>query len=83
MEKIKRIHSDCEKRIIEIVRDDDGSYLLNEFVRKYDSEEEVTYEIRVLSNLGGRYGNLSSAVKEAKRELGVAQDLTIDRVRLD
>ncbi len=71
MEKIKRIHSDCDKRIIEIVRDSDGSYLLHEFARKYDSEEEVTYEIRVLSNLGGRYGDFESAVKEAKYLLGL------------
>jgi len=74
MEKIKRIHSDCDKRIIEIVRDSDGSYLLHEFARKYDSEEEVIYEIRVLSNLGGRYGDLDSAVNEAKYLLGLAKD---------
>jgi len=71
MEKVKRIYSDCDNRIIEIVKDNDGSYLLHEFARKYDAEEEVTYEIRVLSNLGGRYGYLSSAIEEAKRVLGV------------
>lgn len=74
MEKIKRIHSDCDKRIIEIVRDSDGSYLLHEFARKYDSEEEVTYEIRVFSNLGGRYGDFDSAVSEAKNLLEVSEN---------
>lgn len=73
MEKIKRIHSDCEKRIIEVVRDSDGSYLLREFERKYDPEEEVTYEIRVHSNLSGRYGDLESAVQEAKYLLGLQE----------
>ena len=66
MEKIKRIYSDCDERIIDIVKNSEGSYLLHEFARKYDSEEEVAYEIRVLSNLGGRYGDLESAVNEAK-----------------
>ena len=66
MEKIKRIYSDCNKRILEIVKDDDGSYLLHEFERKHDSEEEAIYEIRVLSNIGGRYRDLESAVQEAR-----------------
>ena len=71
MEKIERIHSGCGKQIIEVVRDSDGSYLLHEYARKYDDEEEVTYEVRVLSSIGGRYGDFDSAVKEARCLLGI------------
>lgn len=69
MGKVKRVYSDKNSRIIEIVKDNDNSYLLHEYVFKYDPEEEVNYEIRVDSNLGGRYGDLASAVKEAERIL--------------
>ncbi len=74
MEKIERIHSGCGKQIIEVVRDSDGSYLLHKFVRKYDSEEEKTYEVRERPDPTGRFGDLDSAVKEAKYLLGLAEN---------
>lgn len=70
-EKNERVFSYTGEQIIEIVQDSDGSYTLNKFVRKYDTEEEKFYEVRELPNPTGRYGDLSSAVKEAKRVLGV------------
>ena len=71
MEKLERIFSDCGKRIIEVARDSDGSYLLLKFVRKYDSEEEKSYEIREYPDPTGRFGDFESAVKEAKDLLGI------------
>ncbi len=70
-EKNERIFSSSGEQIIEVVRDIDGSYMLHKFVRKYDTEEEKFYEVRELPNPTGRYGDFSSAVKEAKRVLGV------------
>ncbi|MFA5448780.1 MAG: hypothetical protein WC233_10960 [Sphaerochaeta sp.] len=71
IEKNERVFSESGEKIIEVVRDSDGSYILHKFVRKYDSEEEKFYEVRELPNPTGKYGNFSSAVKEAKRVLGV------------
>lgn len=71
MKKMKRLHSDCGKNIIEIVRDDKGAYLLLKFIRKYDSEEDKSYEVRELPDPSGRYESLESAIEEAKRILGV------------
>ena len=70
-EKNERIFFSSGEQIIEVVRDIDGSYMLHKFVRKYDTEEEKFYEVRELPNPTGRYGDFSSAVKEAKRVLGV------------
>ena len=71
VEKKERIFSSSGEQIIEVVRDSDGSYILQKFVRKYDEEEGKFYEVRELPNPTGRYGDFSSAVKEAKRLLGV------------
>jgi len=69
MEKVEQIHSACGKQVIEVMRDSDGSYILRKFVRKYDLEEEKSYEIRVLPDPVGRFGDFDSAVKEAKNLL--------------
>lgn len=74
MKKNERVFSDCGKRIIELVQDRDGSYLLQKFVRKYDSEEEKFYEVRELPDPSGRFGDFPSAVKEAKRMLRVSAE---------
>jgi len=74
MEKIERIFSGCGKRIIEVVRDSDGSYLLHKFIRKYDSEEEKSYEIREFPDPAGRFGDFDSAVREAKDLLGISEN---------
>lgn len=71
IEKNERVFSDSGEQIIEIVQDSDGSYMLHKFVCKYDTEEEKFYEVRELPNPTGRYGDFSSAIKEAKRVLGV------------
>ena len=71
VEKKERIISASGEQIIEVVQNDDDSYALHKFVRKYDIEEEKFYEVRELPNPTGRYGDFSSAVKEAKRVLGV------------
>lgn len=71
IEKNERVFSNSGEQIIEVVRGSDGSYMLHKFVRKYDSEEEKFYEVRELPNPAGICGDFSSAVKEAKRVLGV------------
>lgn len=71
MEKLKRISSANGQRIIEVAQDNDGSYLLHKFVRKYDSEEDKSYEIREYPDPNGRFGDFDSAVKEAKSLLGI------------
>lgn len=74
MEKLERVSSDCGKRIIEVVRDSGGTYLLHKFVRKYDPEEEKSYEIREFPDPTGRFGDFDSAVKEAKNILGIPEE---------
>jgi hypothetical protein len=69
IEKSERIFSDSGEQVIEVVRDSDGSYVLHKFIRKYDSEEEKFYEVRELPDPTGRYHDVDSAVKEAKRLL--------------
>lgn len=70
MEKLKRISSKNGARFIDIVKSDDGSFLLQKFVQKYDSEEERTYEVREFPDPVGRYGDLDAAITEAERLLG-------------
>ncbi|WP_170789577.1 hypothetical protein [Ruegeria lacuscaerulensis] len=67
MTRNTRVFSHCGSRIFEISGDEQGGYRLQEFARKYDAEEEVTYEIKVMSNLGGLFGDFDTALKEAER----------------
>ncbi|WP_148707055.1 hypothetical protein [Marinobacter sp. F3R11] len=71
MEKLERISSADGRQIFEVVQDNDGSYLLHKFVRKYDSEEDKSYEIREYPDPTGRFGDFDSAVKEAKNLLEI------------
>lgn len=66
MEKIQRFSSDNGLKIIEIIQDSDGTYLLHKFIVKYDSEEKQSYEVREYPGPTGRFGDFGSAVKEAK-----------------
>ena len=69
MKKIERIASSDEKKFIEILQKEDGSYALQRFARKYDREEESEYEIRELPDPEGKFADLSTAIDEAKRLL--------------
>jgi len=69
MKKIERIASSDEKRFVDILQREDGSYSLQRFVQKYDSEEESEYEIRELPDPEGKFADLSTAIDEAKRLL--------------
>jgi len=69
MEKLRRISSKSGKRFIDVVKAEDGSYLLQKYVEKYDPEEERTYKVRELPDPVSRFGDVSSAVSEAKRLL--------------
>ena len=71
IDKNERIFSSSGEQMIEVVRESDGSYTLHKFIRKYDEEEERFYEVRELPNPAGKYGDLSSAIKEAQRVLGI------------
>ena len=66
MKIVERVRSDCGTRIIEVLRDTDGAYLLRKFSRRYDREEEKEYEIRELPDPCGRFGDLSTAIRKAK-----------------
>jgi hypothetical protein len=70
MEKMDRIFSGDGARFIDVMQSKDGSYLLRKFVRKYDPDEERTYEVRELPDPAGRYGDVDAAVAEARRLLG-------------
>lgn len=69
MKRLERISSRSGTRFIDVVQTEDGSYVLQTFVRKYDSEEEQTYEVRELPDPTGRYAELNAAIIEAKRLL--------------
>ncbi len=73
MEKVQRIQSDTGKQIIEIMRDSDGSYLLYKILSKYDDEEGKAYEVREHPDPAGRFGEVESAVKEARYLLGLPE----------
>lgn len=73
MEKVDHIRSDNGEHIIDVIRDADGSYILNRFVCKYDIEEEKTYEVRVRPDPIGKFGDIESAVREAKNILDLLE----------
>jgi hypothetical protein len=73
MKKLKRILSKNENRFIDVIQEESGSYSLHQFVRKYDAEEEQSYEIRVLPDPAGKFGELDTAILEAKRILDVIE----------
>lgn len=71
MTNIKRISGEDKKTIIEIHQRTDGMYMLQKYVQKYDSEEEVFYEVRMTPDPAGLFGDIESATKEAKVILGL------------
>jgi len=69
MEKIDRVVTDDGKKIIEILRDKDGTFVLHKYACQYDVEEETAYEVRIYPDPDGRFGCLDQAILEAKRIL--------------
>jgi len=64
---MKRISSVNKNRFIDVVKLDDGSFVLQKFVEKYDPEEDASYVVRELPDPTGRFGELGLAVDEAER----------------
>ncbi len=62
-----RVYSESGSRILEVVKGEDGLFTLQEFARRYDAEEEITYEIKVESNYSSKFDDFDIALKEAKR----------------
>lgn len=71
MKIIERICSDSGMQIVEVVQENDGSFMLRKFLRVYDPEEEKFYEVREFPDESSRFGELDVAVNEAKRLLGL------------
>lgn len=67
MNDSQRVYSECGSRILEVLSREDGLYTLQEFARRYDSEEKTTYEIKVESNYSSKFDDFDTALKEAKR----------------
>ncbi len=61
------IVSNHGKLRIEVVKRGDGNYSLRSFVKKFDLEEEVHYEVECLPSPSGIFANVSLATAEAKR----------------
>ncbi len=68
MKKNTVVSSDGTKTI-EIVERESGFYGLICYVKKYDSEEDCNYTVRVLPDPGGIFGDITSATIEANRIL--------------
>jgi len=74
MSVLNRIESKDGKRIIEVLREEDGTFVLRKRVRKYDHEEGRWYEIGVRPDPSGRFADHEIAIAEAKALL----DLKVD-----
>jgi hypothetical protein len=71
MKKLKRITSKNQKTSIEIYESREGIYVLQKYVKKYDLEEDVFYEVRMKPDPSGSYGDVDLAEQEAKLLLGL------------
>lgn len=71
MTKIKRISTEDDKESVEIHQSQEGVFILQKYIQKYDSEEEVYYEVRVTPDPAGLFGDVDSATQEAKVLLGL------------
>ena len=71
MTKIKRFSKEDDKVSIEIHESEEGSFVLQKYVQKYDAEEEVFYEVRLTPDPAGLFGDIDSATQEAKVLLGL------------
>ena len=65
MSALNRIESKDGKRIVEVLRDEDGTFVLRKRVRKYDRDEDRWYEIRERPDPSGRFADREAAVAEA------------------
>ena len=63
----KRISSKNKQRSIDIVETSYGGFELVLYIIKYDLEEEKYYEVREFPGPTGNYGDIDSAIAEAKR----------------
>ena len=63
----ERVTSADGNTSIEVVKRADGNFSLKMFALRYDSEEEVHYEVRVMPDPGGIFGGIDLAVEEAQR----------------
>ena len=69
MKSLTRIYSKSGSEFIDICKCEDGNYRLRKTVKKYDSEEEVYYQVRDFPDPVGIYADLDSATLEARRVL--------------
>tara|TARA_Y100000310_G_scaffold247516_1_gene253118 strand:+ start:1858 stop:2082 length:225 start_codon:yes stop_codon:yes gene_type:complete len=67
MTTVERVYCDIQDKRIDVVETSDGVFELFLFSKKFDVEENVSYEIRVYPNPAGKFGDLSTAIDEAKR----------------
>lgn len=67
MTTVERVYSDIQDKRIDVVETSDGVFELFLFSKKFDVEEDVSYEVRVYPNPAGKFGDLSTAIDEAKR----------------
>ena len=68
---VERISSGDGNEYIEIVKEDDGMYLLRKYAQMYDTEEETAYTVEVLPKPASRFASLDLARNESKRLLGL------------
>ena len=66
MKKVRRISTEDQKTSIEIHESNNGTYVFQKYAKKYDTEEDVYYEVRITPDPSGIYGDIESATKEAK-----------------
>lgn len=73
MRKIERIESENGLGFVEIFQLADQSYVLRTFSKKFDSEEDVYYEIEILPYPASRFADRQAAMDEAQRmvEIGL------------
>ena len=64
-----RVESSDGNSYIEIVISASGGYCLELYEARYDDEELCTYFVRVLPSPTGKYGDLTTAIKESERVL--------------
>jgi hypothetical protein len=67
MRKIERVASGDGLKFVEVFQLDDQSFVLRRFVRKFDPEEEVHYEIEILPHPASRFADRQTAIDEAQR----------------
>ena len=71
MKQVKRIFSSDGREHIDIFSANDGRYTLQWFISKYDPEEEVDYEVQKKPSPSSIFGDIDSAIAEAKRLISV------------